>query len=96
MQDETWVISPFTQERVKASDLQKHVKYQLIDPNWKDEREKQIQQKKAEDEVYAAGKFVYTILHISISNSRLKIVYSYTSNYNNRLFYCTNLNSSRI
>jgi len=54
-QDETYVISPFTQEKVKASDLQKHVKYQLIDPNWKDEREKQIQQKKAEDEVYAAG-----------------------------------------
>lgn len=49
------MISPFTQEKVKASDLQKHVKYQLIDPNWKDEREKQIQQKKAEDEVYAAG-----------------------------------------
>merc|ERR1719354_1000525 len=65
-QDETYVISPFTQEKVKASDLQKHVKYQLIDPNWKDEREKQIQQKKAEDEVYAAGSDIFGVEETAI------------------------------
>lgn len=41
----------------------------MIDPNWKDEREKQIQQKKAEDEVYAAGRLVkINTLYKNISN----------------------------
>ena len=54
-QEDPWVISPITHQKIKASQLQNHVKHQLIDPSWKDEREKKIQEKKAEDKVYAAG-----------------------------------------
>ena len=54
-QEDPWVVSPITNQKIKASQLQNHVKYQLIDPSWKDEREKKIQEKKAEDKVYAAG-----------------------------------------
>ena len=49
------MIPPITNQKIKASQLRNLVKYQLIDPNWKYEREKQIQEKKVEDKVYAAG-----------------------------------------
>lgn len=52
---DAWVISPITGERIPADKLQEHMRYGLLDPRWIEERERTIQEKKNQEEVFAPG-----------------------------------------
>lgn len=52
---ESWVISPITGEKVPADKLHEHMRYALLDPRWVEERERSIQDKMNQEEVYAPG-----------------------------------------
>lgn len=50
-----WVISPITNERIPAEKLAEHMRYGLLDPRWVEQREKAIQEKLQQEEVFAPG-----------------------------------------
>lgn len=52
---DAWVISPITGEKIPADKLQEHMRYGLLDPRWIEERERTIQEKKNQEEVFAPG-----------------------------------------
>lgn len=52
---EDYTISPITGERIPVSKLQEHVRIGLLDPRWKDVRDRQILEKANQDSVYAPG-----------------------------------------
>ncbi|XP_074593531.1 splicing factor 3a subunit 1 [Brevipalpus obovatus] len=52
---DAWVISPITGEKIPADKLQEHIRYGLLDPRWIEQRERSIQEKMQQDEVYAPG-----------------------------------------
>ena len=49
------MVSPITGERIPASKIQEHMRYGLLDPNWKELKRRQIAEKQEEEEVFAAG-----------------------------------------
>ena len=49
------MVSPITGERVPASKIQEHMRFGLLDPNWKELKRRQIAEKQEEEEVFAAG-----------------------------------------
>ncbi|XP_039262262.2 splicing factor 3A subunit 1-like [Styela clava] len=53
--DGKWMISPLTGERVPAEKFQEHMRYGLLDPNWKEQRKRQIAEKQQDEEVFAGG-----------------------------------------
>jgi len=50
------MVSPITGEKVPATKIHEHMRYGLLDPNWKELKRKQIAEKQEEEEVFAAGK----------------------------------------
>ena len=52
---DAWVISPITGERIPADKLQEHVRFGLLDPRWLEERERNINEKMQQEEVFAPG-----------------------------------------
>lgn len=56
------IISPITGEAITSSQLSKHMKYGLIDPRWKEEREKRNNEKREEDHVFASGSDIGSVL----------------------------------
>jgi len=50
-----WVISPITNEKIPAEKLAEHMRYGLLDPRWVEQREKAIQEKLQQEEVFAPG-----------------------------------------
>lgn len=52
---EAWVISPVTGEKIPADKLQEHMRYGLLDSRWIEERERSLQEKMTQEEVYAPG-----------------------------------------
>lgn len=52
---EEYTISPITGERIPVSKLQEHVRIGLLDPRWRDQREKQMLQKTSDESVFAPG-----------------------------------------
>ncbi|XP_078491953.1 splicing factor 3A subunit 1-like isoform X1 [Ciona intestinalis] len=50
-----FMVSPITGERVPADKFQEHMRYGLLDPNWKELKKKQIAEKQQEEEVFAPG-----------------------------------------
>lgn len=50
-----FVISPITGERIPVSKLQEHLKYSLLDPEFLQQRDRQIQEKVQQEHVYAPG-----------------------------------------
>uniref|UniRef100_H2YW45 Splicing factor 3A subunit 1 n=1 Tax=Ciona savignyi TaxID=51511 RepID=H2YW45_CIOSA len=52
---DNFMVSPITGERVAADKFQEHMRYGLLDPNWKELKKKQIAEKQQEEEVFAAG-----------------------------------------
>lgn len=52
---DSYVISPITGEKILAEKVQQHMKYNLLDPRWIEERERSIQAKSQQEEVYASG-----------------------------------------
>ncbi|XP_015795989.1 splicing factor 3A subunit 1 [Tetranychus urticae] len=52
---EAWVVSPITGEKIPAEKLQEHMRYGLLDPRWVEQRERALQEKMQQEEVYASG-----------------------------------------
>lgn len=52
---DSWVVSPVTGEKIPADKLQEHMRYGLLDPRWIEERERSLQEKMTQEEVYAPG-----------------------------------------
>ena len=60
--DDQFLISPITGERIPASQAAEHMKVGLLDPRWVEERDKQISQKASEEVVYAPGQSIESSL----------------------------------
>ena len=54
-EDDSFLVSPITGEKVPASKVQEHMRIGLLDPRWVEERDKQITARAVEDHVYAPG-----------------------------------------
>ena len=57
-EDDQFLISPITGEKIPAAKAAEHMKVGLLDPRWVEERDKQINQKAAEEVVYAPGQSI--------------------------------------
>jgi len=60
--DDQFLISPITGEKIPASKAAEHMKVGLLDPRWVEERDKQISQKATEEVVYAPGQSIESSL----------------------------------
>ncbi|ODM95504.1 Splicing factor 3A subunit 1 [Orchesella cincta] len=52
---EEYTISPITGERIPVSKLQEHMRIGLLDPRWKDQRDRQLMEKLNQESVFAPG-----------------------------------------
>merc|ERR1712136_247416 len=52
---ESYMISPITGEKIPAGKMQEHMRFSLLDPNWKELKKKQVQEKQDEEVVFAGG-----------------------------------------
>lgn len=59
---DNYVISPITGEKIPADKLQEHMRYSLLDPRWVAERDRTMQEKIQQEEVYAAGSAIESSL----------------------------------
>lgn len=59
---DSYVISPITGEKIPAEKLQEHMRYSLLDPRWVEQRDRTIQEKIQQEEVYAAGSAIESSL----------------------------------
>jgi len=50
-----YLISPLTGERVPVDSMASHMKINLLDPRWKEQKEKAIEEKKQQEQVFAEG-----------------------------------------
>lgn len=51
------IISPLTQQPIPASRMNEHMRYGLLDPAWKEQQQRQLAEKQAENEDIASGIF---------------------------------------
>ncbi|KAM7536623.1 hypothetical protein Aperf_G00000081736 [Anoplocephala perfoliata] len=49
------LVSPFTGEKIPASQVSKHMRVGLLDPKWVEQRDREIREKREQDQVYAPG-----------------------------------------
>ncbi|XP_042894743.1 splicing factor 3A subunit 1 [Parasteatoda tepidariorum] len=52
---EQFLISPITGEKIPADKMQEHMRIGLLDPRWVEQRDKALQEKMTQEEVYAHG-----------------------------------------
>jgi len=52
---EKYLISPITGESIPASQMAEHMKINLLDPRWKEQRDRAMSDKKTQEEVFAEG-----------------------------------------
>ncbi|XP_055948253.1 splicing factor 3A subunit 1-like [Argiope bruennichi] len=52
---EQFLISPITGERIPADKMQEHMRIGLLDPRWVEQRDRAVQEKMTQEEVYAHG-----------------------------------------
>ncbi|KAF5399274.1 hypothetical protein PHET_06790 [Paragonimus heterotremus] len=52
------LVSPFTGEKIPANQAPKHIRVGLLDPKWVEQRDREIREKKEQDQVYAAGNLI--------------------------------------
>ncbi|XP_003743509.1 splicing factor 3A subunit 1 [Galendromus occidentalis] len=57
-----FLISPITGERVPADKMEEHMRIGLLDPRWVEQRDKQIQEKMTQEEVFAQGSSIESSL----------------------------------
>lgn len=50
-----YLISPFTGERIPEESMASHMKIMMLDPRWKEQNEKAIQDKRQQEQVLAQG-----------------------------------------
>jgi len=60
--DDQFLISPITGEKIPASQAAEHMKVGLLDPRWVEERDKHISAKANEEVVFAPGQSIETSL----------------------------------
>ncbi|XP_052217771.1 splicing factor 3A subunit 1-like [Dreissena polymorpha] len=60
--DEQFLVSPITGEKIPVDKVQQHMKIGLLDPKWIEERNRQIQERAEQEEVYAAGSSIESSL----------------------------------
>lgn len=68
---EEFTISPITGERIPVSKLQEHMRIGLLDPKWKDQRDRQMMEKVNQESVFAAGKHENSVVTVSIFETGL-------------------------
>lgn len=61
-QMEAFGISPITGERIPAEKLHEHIRFGLLDPRWVEQRDRSIQEKMQQEEVYAVGSAIESSL----------------------------------
>lgn len=52
------MISPLTGELIPASKLQEHLRISLLDPRWREQRDRERREKQEQEAVFAHGQFV--------------------------------------
>lgn len=52
---EQFLISPITGEKIPADKMQEHMRIGLLDPRWVEQRDRAVQEKMTQEEVYAHG-----------------------------------------
>lgn len=57
-----YLISPITGERIPVNKVQEHMRIGLLDPRWVEQRDRAIQEKMQQEEVYAAGSAIESSL----------------------------------
>ena len=50
-----WLISPITGEKVRADKMQEHMRIALLDPRWREQRDRALEEKKKHEDPYAPG-----------------------------------------
>lgn len=55
MPSDKFLISPITGERVPAEGMAEHMKISLLDPRWREQRDRVLQEKKEQEQVFAEG-----------------------------------------
>lgn len=55
VQEENFLISPITGEKIAADKMQEHMRIGLLDPHWIEQRNRQIAEKQGQEEVFAPG-----------------------------------------
>ncbi|XP_060586452.1 splicing factor 3A subunit 1-like [Ruditapes philippinarum] len=59
---EQFLVSPITGEKIPVDKVQQHMKIGLLDPKWIEERNRQIQERTDQEEVFAAGSSIESSL----------------------------------
>lgn len=59
---EQFLISPITGEKIPADKMQEHMRIGLLDPRWVEQRDRAIQEKMQQDEVFAPGSAIESSL----------------------------------
>lgn len=59
---EQFLISPITGEKIPADKMQEHMRIGLLDPRWVEQRDRAIQDKMQQDEVFAPGSAIESSL----------------------------------
>jgi len=62
VEDDQYLISPITGEKIPASKAAEHMKVGLLDPRWVEERDKHISAKASEEVVFAPGQSIESSL----------------------------------
>lgn len=62
MANQFQLVSPITGEPIPASQAQKHIRWGLLDPKWAEQREREIAEKREQDQVYATGSLIESSL----------------------------------
>ncbi|CAH8493673.1 unnamed protein product [Dicrocoelium dendriticum] len=52
------LVSPFTGEKIPAHQAPKHIRVGLLDPKWVEQRDREIREKREQEQVYAAGNLI--------------------------------------
>ena len=58
VEEDQYLISPLTGEKISADKAAEHMKVGLLDPKWVEERDKQLTAKAGEDVVFAPGQAI--------------------------------------
>lgn len=59
---EQYLISPITGEKIPADKMQEHMRIGLLDPRWVEQRDRALQEKMQQDEVFAPGSAIESSL----------------------------------
>ncbi len=62
MPPDHYLISPITGERVPPREFDEHMKISLLDPKWKEQRDRFEAEKKQQESVFASGGWYSSLL----------------------------------